>query len=109
MAIEFDCVCGEELHALTGQAGRRLTCPRCRSDLVVPPRSTPRRREAMPELGVDTAPPVRLTDRPRRRPSLAWEVAWAVVRKAVVLVALTVGLLGAWGLFFAPGRSPGGP
>ena len=67
--IVFDCICGTEIEALDGQAGRKLMCPVCRSDLTVPPRTTASRPEVIPDLGIDFAPPVRLYRRPRRGPA----------------------------------------
>jgi hypothetical protein len=67
MPIFFDCICGTEIEALDGQAGRKLMCPSCRSDLTVPPRTTAVRPEVIPDLGIDTAPRLRLY--PKRRPS----------------------------------------
>lgn len=52
MPIFCQCVCGLELECLTAQAGRKVMCPKCRSDLTVPPRSTTHRPEAIPDLGI---------------------------------------------------------
>jgi hypothetical protein len=118
MAIAFDCVCGIEIEALDGQAGRRVVCPGCRSDLTVPRRSTARRPEPVPDLGIDLASPVRPNLNPgkrkaRRRPS-AWDEG--MLEALPRLLRLVGGAIGAlfllvvvWGLFFAPGRAAVAP
>jgi hypothetical protein len=66
MAIIFDCVCGKEIQALDAQAGHKVLCPVCRSDLTVPPRSTAVRPEVIPDLGVFIGEPIQLSTRPSR-------------------------------------------
>lgn len=105
MAIIFDCICGFEVKALDGQAGRKVLCPVCRSDLTVPPRSTPWRPAPVPDLGIAIrAEPIQR--RRRRGPTVLGRLP-VFVFVAVGLAAMWV--LG-WGLVHRPFAAPdGGP
>jgi hypothetical protein len=110
MPITFDCACGAEIEALDGQAGRKVRCPSCRSEVSVPRKSVRWEPGPIPDLGIAIPDAQELSQRPRRSRA---SVRRAVVRNAAVgLLIWSASLFLAiltWGLFFAPPRQTGPP
>ena len=101
MSIQFRCSCGKQLRVEDQFAGRKVLCPACKAQVLVPSVAE-RLEEVAPVTFVAEAPvPVRKPPRRSRREEIERAPVWPWVTGALFLVLLAAGGIGAYFFFNA--------